>query len=230
MMKLCGWLQMKIARVSNIKWYLGAVGVGFDEAIKVVNGFTDVLKLSTFWYLSKYVSLPYSSSVGTRGFHLFKELSALGHNCVIITSDSNMLTKSPVVQGRILDQRIDGVQVRWIKTFKYIKARSLRRIFSWLDFEVKVLLFGSKGLPAPEAVVVSSLSLLTILNGFLLRRKFGCKIIFEVRDIWPLTLIVEGNFSKFNPLVIALGFIEYLGYKFSDEISWHDAKFETTCR
>ena len=129
-----------------------------------------------------------------------------------------MLTKSPVVQGRILDQRIDGVQVRWIKTFKYIKARSLRRIFSWLDFEVKVLLFGSKGLPAPEAVVVSSLSLLTILNGFLLRRKFGCKIIFEVRDIWPLTLIVEGNFSKFNPLVIALGFIEYLGYKFSDEI------------
>ena len=86
-----------------------------------------------------------------------------------------------------------------------------------MDFEVKVLLFGSKVACARGGSCVK-LILTDYIKWILLRRKFGCKIIFEVRDIWPLTLIVEGNFSKLNPLVIALGFIEYLGYKFSDEI------------
>ena len=42
--------------------------------------------------------------------------------------------------------------------------------------------------------------------------------IFEIRDIWPLTLTEEGGFSKFNPLIFGLGFIEKLGYKYSDII------------
>jgi glycosyltransferase involved in cell wall biosynthesis len=73
-------------------------------------------------------------------------------------------------------------------------------------------------LPLPDAVIISSLSILTIFNGFLLRRKFGCKLIFEIRDIWPLTLTEEGGFSKFNPFIVVLGFVEKFGYKYSDVV------------
>jgi glycosyltransferase involved in cell wall biosynthesis len=162
--------------------------------------------------------MPSGSSAGTRGYYLLKEIAALGHNCVIVASDSNLLAKSPQFKGRTFDQQLEGVHVRWIRTIKYLKASSLMRILSWLDFEVEFFLFGSKGLPRPDAIIVSSLSLLTILNGFLLRRKYKCKLIFEVRDIWPLTLIVEGNYSRLNPFVKILGWIEYFGYKYSDEI------------
>ncbi len=149
---------------------------------------------------------------------MLREIAALDNRCVIVTSDSNVLAKTPQFQGKMLDQQIDGMHIRWLSTLKFKKTKSLRRILSWLDFELKLFLFGSRGLPKPDAVIVSSLSLLTILNGFLLRRKYGCKIIFEIRDIWPLTLTAEGKYSKLNPLIIILSFIEFIGYKYCDEI------------
>ena len=40
----------------------------------------------------------------------------------------------------------------------------------------------------------------------------------EIRDIWPLTITEEGGFSRWNPLVLGLGFIEKLGYRYADAI------------
>ena len=45
---------------------------------------------------------------------------------------------------------------------------------------------------------------------------FKTKLVFEVRDIWPLTLTEEGGFSSLNPLIIILRAIELVGYRFSD--------------
>ncbi|MBC8522436.1 glycosyltransferase, partial [PVC group bacterium] len=59
---------------------------------------------------------------------------------------------------------------------------------------------------------------MTILNGFLLRRHYKCRLVFEIRDIWPLTIVEEGGFHRFNPLVLSLAYIEKLGYKYSDVI------------
>ena len=33
------------------------------------------------------------------------------------------------------DEIIEQIHIRWLKTFKYTKAKSFRRILSWLDFE-----------------------------------------------------------------------------------------------
>jgi glycosyltransferase involved in cell wall biosynthesis len=43
-------------------------------------------------------------------------------------------------------------------------------------------------------------------------------LIFEVRDIWPLTIVEEGGFKPWNPFVLALGVIERIGYKYADAI------------
>jgi len=42
--------------------------------------------------------------------------------------------------------------------------------------------------------------------------------VFEVRDIWPLTITEEGGFKPLNPFVWGLGVIERLGYKHADAI------------
>jgi glycosyltransferase involved in cell wall biosynthesis len=97
-------------------------------------------------------------------------------------------------------------------------AKSARRILSWIDFEWRLLRLPKKALPRPDVVVVSSLSLLTILNGFLLRWRYKCRLVLEIRDIWPLTITEEGGFSARNPLVLGLGLIEWLGYRFADAV------------
>lgn len=73
-------------------------------------------------------------------------------------------------------------------------------------------------LPPPNVLVVSSLSPLTIINGFRLRRKYKCRLVCEIRDIWPLTLVEEGGFSRFNPFIIFLAWIEKIAYANSDVI------------
>lgn len=142
----------------------------------------------------------------------------MGYRSVIITSDSNQLAEVPVLETPYLMQDIDGIQLCWIHTMKYSVAKSLRRIVSWLDFEWRLWRLPKDALPAPDVVVVSSLSLLTVLNGFLLRRRYKCRLVLEIRDIWPLTIIEEGGFSRWNPLVLGLGLIERLGYRYADAI------------
>jgi glycosyltransferase involved in cell wall biosynthesis len=170
------------------------------------------------WYVSKYVAPPAKVSAGGRGYLIMREFARMGYQSIIITSDSNQLAEVPVLETSYLAQEVDGLQLRWIRTMKYGKAKSLRRILSWLDFEWRLWRMPKTELPAPDVVIVSSLSLLTILNGFLLRHHYRCRLVLEIRDIWPLTITEEGGFSRWNPLVLGLGFIEKLGYRYADAI------------
>jgi len=170
------------------------------------------------WYVSKYVAPPGKGSAGGRGYMLMKEFARLGYRSVIITSDSNQLAQVPSLEGPYLRQEVDGIQLWWIRTLKYQVAKSLRRILSWLHFEWRLLRMPKEQLPKPDVIVASSLSPLTVVNGFLLRKRYRCRLIFEIRDIWPLTITEEGGFSSRNPFVICLSWIERLGYRNADAI------------
>lgn len=170
------------------------------------------------WYLSKYVTPPGMGSAGGRGYLLMRELARTGDRVVILTSDSNQLAQAPRLEQPYVLHSVDGMDLWWIRTCKYQVAKSFRRVLSWLDFEWRLFRMPKKELPAPDVVIVSSLSLLTILNGFLLRRHYGCRLVFEVRDIWPLTLVEEGGFKPYNPLIKVLAFVERQGYRHADVI------------
>lgn len=170
------------------------------------------------WYITKYTALPSARKGTTRPFLLLREMVKLGHRCVLLTSDSNHLTTPPKVNGRDLRQRVEGVDVCWVRTLKFSGAGSVRRILSWFDFEWRLWRVPKKDFPRPDAVIVSSPSLLTILNGLWLRRRYRCRLIFEVRDIWPLTLVEEGGYSRRHPFIMAFRAIEKLAYRLSDEV------------
>jgi len=176
------------------------------------------MPIKSIWYLSKYVSPPALANAGSRGFMLIRELVRLGHSCTIITSDSNKLAKTPTLTSSHLIQELDGVKFCWLRTMKYSTAKSIGRILSWIDFERKLFLMPFSSLKKPDVIIVSSLSILTILNGFRLRRRYKCRLVFEIRDIWPLTLTEEGGFSHNNPFVIVLALVEHLGYRYADAI------------
>ncbi len=170
------------------------------------------------WYISKYVCPAGYDGTGTRAFYLMQNIAKKNYEAVIISSDSNHCVKVPEIHSNAMTEKINGVHFHWIKTLKYVKTNSVKRILSWLDFELKLFLYDKKNIPRPDAIIISSLSLLTILNGLLLKKKYKTKLIFEIRDIWPLTLVEEGRFSKYNPFIIVLSLIEKLGYKHSDRI------------
>ncbi len=142
----------------------------------------------------------------------------MGHKVTVVTSDSNQLAASPRFVADYLFQEVDGIQLCWVRTIKYSVAKSVRRILSWLHFEWRLLWLPTHKLPAPDVLVVSSLSLLTVLNGLRWRAQYKCRLVFEIRDIWPLTLTEEGGFKTTNIFVFVLSIIERLGYKHADAI------------
>jgi glycosyltransferase involved in cell wall biosynthesis len=57
-----------------------------------------------------------------------------------------------------------------------------------------------------------------VLPAWILARRYKAKFIFEVRDIWPLSILVLGGYSKYNPFIIYLTWLEKFGYKNADLI------------
>lgn len=169
-------------------------------------------------YISKYASPPKYSKVPARLFLLAREFVKLNHEVSIVTSDSNHLANFPKTKKVYNYEIIEQIKLCWIKTVKYKKTASLKRVLSWFDFEKK--LFGLKidKNSIPDVVIVSSLSLFSIIYGYYLKKKYNSFLVFEIRDIWPLTLVEEGGFSRWHPLVLLMGAIEKFGYKKSDLI------------
>ena len=62
----------------------------------------------TVWYVSKYVTPPSHGSAGARGYLLMKALAQLGHQAVIITSDSNQLATPPRLGTAYLRRKHTG--------------------------------------------------------------------------------------------------------------------------
>ena len=143
-------------------------------------------------------------------------MRAFGYEFEVITSDSNHGSSMQHNIQHVELVTIDEVRYRVIRTTKYRHTRSIARVISWFDFDFK--LFRHCRHMAPDVVVISSLSLTSIVFGIYLKRRHGSRLVFEVRDIWPLTMIEEGGVSRFHPLVLYLRFIELWGYRRADLI------------
>ena len=165
------------------------------------------MKIKKLIYISKYLELPSYSAYGSRGYHLIKNIKDF--DVEIITSDSNNLVDE--------EEPFNDKIVTVLKAGKLKKAKSFYRILSWIIFELK-LFFLLIRRPKADILICSSLSLLSIVNGIIYKKITGAKLIFEIRDIWPLTLIEEGGFSKSNLFIKFLRFIEKKGYTSSDLI------------
>lgn len=169
-------------------------------------------------YLSKYFDTPSDYETGSRGFHLMKGLSELGYSVTVLTTVTPHLFKSQTFEPHYKKMLFDDLEVIFIKVNKFERGFSLRRALSWIIFEVKALFYIFSRTQKPDIVIASSLSILSVLTALICKFFYGSKVIFEIRDIYPLTLISEGWFSKYNPVIFLLSSIEYIGYKFSDHI------------
>lgn len=112
-------------------------------------------------FISKYGSY-YPYGLETRHLYISRELVKLGHKVDLYFSDSNHhLNRIPEKE----EERVDGIYIHWIKTHKYQNPYRINRILSWIDFEFKLYrVLKMIQQDSPDVVIVSSLSLLSIIN------------------------------------------------------------------
>lgn len=167
------------------------------------------------WLINQFAGTP-ESGWGERHFYFSKYWIEQGYKVRIISGSFNhMFKKMPDVPGLYKHELYDNVDFFWVRTPKY-DPRSVMRFYSMLVFMWRVLKLPVSILGKPDVVIVSSMPIFPILSGIEFKRKFGAKLIFEIRDIWPLTLQYLGNKSKNHPAVRFIGWFERVGYRRSD--------------
>lgn len=138
-----------------------------------------------------------------RPYYFAKEWTKLGHKVKILAADfSHLRSKQPLVDSDLQYQNIEGIVYVWLKTNKY-KSSNFKRILSILVFIAKSLINYRKitAISNPEIVIASSTYPLDIYPAYLIAKKNKAKLVFELHDLWPLSPIIIGGYSKYHPYI-----------------------------
>lgn len=172
------------------------------------------------WYISKYAVHP-KHGKPSRQYFFCKYFAKKGKEVTLISSRSAALSNPPNFFWKNCQETFEkeGYKGVLLNGPKINLGLNPLRLWSWISFEIRLIVWAifSKQ-KKPDIIIVSSLSLLSFLTGTLLKKYFKCKLVCEVRDIWPLTVIEAKNWSPRNFLIKFLSFAEATGYKNANSI------------
>ncbi|MFN8259051.1 MAG: glycosyltransferase family 4 protein [Bacteroidales bacterium] len=172
------------------------------------------------WIINQYAAPLKYSHFGARHFFLAKEYIKQGYKVYIISSNYNhYMYHFPEGKNQFNFEDEEGITTIWVKGFRYKNSNGLGRVLSWLLFSIKLFFLPVNKMIKPDIVVVSSVSILPVINALWFKFKFKArKFIFEIRDIWPLTFTEIGKHTKYHPLALFLGIFEKIAYRKADHI------------
>ena len=172
----------------------------------------------TIWLINQYASTP-ESGIGGRHFYLARELAKQGHRVYLIAASYTHLLRHPrMIEKSYELQSIEGFNFVWVKLPKYTEAHSKKRIFNWFAFSWKLRGLKSVIPDHPDAILYSSPSLVGFLGAKYLAAHYSARLAFEVRDIWPLTLVELGGYSPRHPFIRLLQWVEDKAYREADVV------------
>lgn len=172
----------------------------------------------TVWFINDYAGSPYHG-MEFRNYYIAKELVKHGYEVYIISASYMHLFKTlPSINGSFTHENLDGINYVWVKVPKYKSSTDKKRVLKWFVFSVKLLLLPFENLSKPDVIVASPMATFLALPSYLLAKKYKAKFFYEVKDIWPLSLMELGGFSSKNPIIAMMSFCEKFAIKKSDKV------------
>jgi colanic acid biosynthesis glycosyl transferase WcaI len=142
-----------------------------------------------------YVSQYYSPEVGAASARVSELAGAWaqsGHEVTVLTAfpQHPVGVKTPGDRRVFFRKEKDGA-VTLLRCYIWAtpNAGNLKRMIMFISFALSAALLGSRKAERPDVVVATSPQLLTGLAGWYLARKFKVPFVFEVRDLWPESII-----------------------------------------
>jgi glycosyltransferase involved in cell wall biosynthesis len=172
------------------------------------------------WILNHY-AIPPDSPGGTRHYDFARELVKRGHQVTIFASSFSHRTRKEerlTKKQNYRREKVNGVEFIWIRTRPYHKGNDWRRVLNMLSYGWRVFSLGRKLKERPDVILASSPHPFAGLAGYFLSRRKKAAFIFEVRDLWPQTLVEIGGYSNKSLVVKFLGILEKFLYRKAEKI------------
>ena len=156
-----------------------------------------------------------------RPYYLAREWVRLGHQVRIVAAAfSHVRAHNPQLDGApFLDQQIDGIDYRWIASTAYRgngagRLRNMSSFLSRLSLQAQGL--AERG--RPDVVIASSTYPLDIWPAHCIARRAKARLLFELHDLWPLSPMELGGYSRWHPLIQLLQAAENFACRHADAI------------
>ncbi|HCW04017.1 MAG TPA: glycosyltransferase WbuB [Clostridium sp.] len=153
-----------------------------------------------------------------RPFYLAREWKKKGYNTTMVAADYSHLRKvNPEISKDFEESNVEGINYCWIKTSRY-QGNGVARIISMIQF-VSKLKRRAKYMAEkykPDVVICSSTYPFDTYAGQKIAKYAKAKLIHEVHDLWPLTPMELGGYSKNHPFIKVMAAAEKSAYRKSD--------------
>lgn len=175
--------------------------------------------MKTVWIVNHYAQSPVGAG-GTRHFQLAQALPSSGWNACILAASTELNTgRQRLKPGeRYRLDVVEGIPFLWFLAPSYT-GNGLGRIRNMLAFAIRILNPEPvRLLPQPDLIVGSSVHPFAVWSAYRLARRFRVPFVFEVRDLWPQTLIDFGLLRKHGIPAMLLRRLEGFLYRKSNAI------------
>lgn len=168
--------------------------------------------------INHYAGSPYYG-MEFRPYYLAREWVKQGHYVAILgASFSHLRQHNPDVKQDFQEEDIEGIKYVWFKTPEY--GGSIARIKNMMAFVWKLKRNAKKIAKEykPNLVIAGSCYPLDNYSANKIAKLAGAKYTYEVRDIWPLSPMLIGGYSKYHPFIWVMQKAEDYAYKHVDKI------------
>ena len=155
-------------------------------------------------FVSQYFP-PETCAPAVRVYGLAREWVKRGHRVTVLTAFPHHPTGIVPAdyQGMaFLREEVDDIQV--IRTFVYATANKgfFKRVLSYVSFMCSSVIFSPFLKFKPQVVIATSPQFLVAIAGYLISVFKRCPFVFEIRDLWPDSIIALGVLN--NTFIIRL--------------------------
>lgn len=169
------------------------------------------------WLINHYAVPPQYYPLA-RPANFAKYLMKMGHDVTIFAASTVHNSDKNLISDRTpwREETVDGVHYVYIRCLDY-QGSGLKRVYNICEFAWK-LPGVCKQFSKPDAIVATSMPPTSCAMGIRMARKYGCRGVAEIADLWPESIVAYGIAGPYNPAVIALRWLEKWIYKKADDI------------
>jgi len=155
-----------------------------------------------------------------RPFYMGREWVRKGHEVTVIAASfAHVRKRQPTVKKDLQEEMISGIRYVYLKTPKY-EGNGFSRVVNMFIFVLKLLFYSGKisRKYSPEAVIASSTYPLDNYPVRKIARRSRATYIYEVHDLWPLSPVELGGFSRKHPFIRVMQKAEDYACRHADKL------------
>ena len=164
------------------------------------------------WLINHYAVPPHYYPLA-RPTNFAKYLMAMGHTVTLFAASTVHNSNLDLINDGSpwREETVDGIHYVYIKCHSY-QGSGLKRVYNICEFAWK-LPGVCRQFTKPDAIVATSMPPTSCAMGIYLGRKWGCRTVAEIADLWPESIVAYGIAGCHNPAVLALRRLEKWIYK-----------------